>query len=91
VLAAAVRWTSIEDNAAALVRNPAPRVGEIDPFDSWEEIDAIVAELDAVHGVLVEFLVGTGVRPERRSARTGRRSSCGAGSSPCSGRSRRGA
>jgi integrase len=64
VLEAAVRWKWIEENPAALVKNPAPRAGEIDPFDSWEEIEAIVAELDLVHGVLVEFLTGTGVRPE---------------------------
>ena len=64
VLEAALRWKWIEDNPATLVKNPAPRVGEIDPFDSWEEIEAIVAELDLVHGVLVEFLVGGGMRPE---------------------------
>lgn len=64
VLEAAVRWKWIEENPAALVKNTAPRVGEIDPFDSWQEIDAIVAELDVVHGVLVEFLVGGGMRPE---------------------------
>ena len=64
VLTAAVRWKWIEENPAALVKNTAPRVGEIDPFETWDEIDAIVAELDIVHGVLVEFLVGTGLRPE---------------------------
>jgi integrase len=64
VLEAAVRWKWIEENPAALVKNPAPRVGEIDPSESWEEIDAIAAELGGVHGVLVEFLVGSGTRPE---------------------------
>jgi integrase len=64
VLEAAVRWKWIEENPAALVKNPAPRVGEIDPFETWDEIDAIVAELNLTHGVLVEFLVGSGVRPE---------------------------
>ena len=29
-----------------LIKNPAPRPGEIHPFESWEEIDAIAAELD---------------------------------------------
>src|SRR3954469_10005456 len=43
VLEAAVRWKWIEENPAALVKNTAPRVGEIDPFESWEEIDAIGA------------------------------------------------
>jgi integrase len=37
---------------------------EIDPFHSGAEIDAIDAELDEVGGLLVQFLCGTGVRPE---------------------------
>ena len=64
VLAAAVRWKWIEENVAALVKNPQPRSPEIDPFESWAEIEAIVAELDGISGPLVVFLVGTGVRPE---------------------------
>src|SRR6478609_3295230 len=64
VLAAGVRWKWIEDNPAALVKNPEPKAGEIDPFESWAEIDAIDAELDEVGGALVQFLCGTGVRPE---------------------------
>jgi integrase len=64
VLQAAVRWKWLEENAAALVKNPQPRNAEIDPFESWEEIDAIAAELDDVTGPLVIFLAGTGVRPE---------------------------
>ena len=64
VLAAAVRWRWLEDNPAALVKNPEPKPGEIDPFESWEELDAIAAELDDVRGPLVIFLAGTGVRPE---------------------------
>jgi integrase len=64
VLEAAVRWKWIEENPAALVKNPAPKLGEIDPFESWAAIDAIVPEFNVIGGVLVEFLVGTGVRPE---------------------------
>ena len=64
VLQAGVRWRWIEDNAAVHVKNPEPRPGEIDPFDSWEEIDAIADELDGTSGPLVIFLAGTGVRPE---------------------------
>jgi integrase len=64
VLEAAVRWKWIDENVAALVKNPAPKLAEIDPFISWEEIDAIAAELAGVEGVLVRVLVGTGVRPE---------------------------
>jgi integrase len=50
--------------AAVHVKNPEPRPGEIDPFDSWEQLDAIAAELDEVSGSLVVVLAGTGVRPE---------------------------
>jgi integrase len=64
VLQAAVRWKWIEDNAAALVKNPTPKAGEIHPFESWEEIEAIATELDEVSGALVIFLAGTGARPE---------------------------
>ena len=64
VLQAAVRWKWIEDNPAALVKNPTPKPGEIHPFESWDELDAIAAELDDVSGPLVIFLAGTGVRPE---------------------------
>src|SRR5919107_934786 len=61
VLQAAVRWRWIEDNPAVHVKNPEPRAGEIDPFSSWEELDAIAAELDLCYGTLVVFLAGTGV------------------------------
>ncbi|MBE2320412.1 hypothetical protein DVA67_030900 [Solirubrobacter sp. CPCC 204708] len=61
VLAGGVRWKWLEDNPAALIKNPEPWPGEIDPFESWAEIDAI---FDEVGGALVQFLCGTGVRPE---------------------------
>jgi integrase len=64
VLQAGLRWRWIDDNPAVHVKNPEPRQGEIHPLDSWEEIDAIVDELDTAAGALVVFLVGTGVRPE---------------------------
>jgi integrase len=64
VLAAGVRWKWMEHNPAALVKNPEPKPGEIDPFDSWDEIDAIGEELDEIGAALVVFLCGTGVRPE---------------------------
>jgi integrase len=64
VLQAAVRWKWIEDNPATLVKNPAPKPGEIHPFESWDELDAIADELTEVSGALVIFLAGTGVRPE---------------------------
>jgi integrase len=64
VLQVAVRWKWVEDNPATLIKYPAPKPGEIHPFVSWEEIDAIADELDAVSGPLVVFMAGTGLRPE---------------------------
>src|SRR3954465_12405379 len=55
VLAAGLRWKWIEDNPAALVKNPEPKPGEIDPFESWAEIDAIDAQLPEAAGRLVPF------------------------------------
>ena len=64
VLQAAVRWKWIDDNAATAIKNPQPPMGDFVPFDDWDEIDAIADELSLVDGVLVVFLVGTGLRPE---------------------------
>jgi integrase len=64
VLQAGVRWRWIEENVALHVKNAEPRPGEIDPFDSWAEIDAAAAELDEIAEALVLFMAGTGVRPE---------------------------
>jgi integrase len=64
VLQAAVRWKWIEDNAAAQVKNEQPPLGELDPFEDWDEIDGIAEELDDVGAALVVFLAGTGLRPE---------------------------
>ena len=71
VLQAGVRWKWIEENVAAYVKNPAPKPGEIDPFDSWEEVRAVAAELDETYGALVIFMAGTGVRPEEAFGRSG--------------------
>ena len=59
-----MRWKWIEDNPAALVKNPTPKPGEIHPFESWDELDAIADELDARLRSAGVFLAGTGVRPE---------------------------
>jgi integrase len=72
VLQAAVRWKWIEENVATLIKNPEPRPGEIHPFESWEEVDAIAAELGATDGALVVFMAGTGARPEEAFAATWR-------------------
>jgi hypothetical protein len=46
------------------VSNPQHPRPSFTPFDSWEEVDGVAAELGSVFGPLVIFSVGTGVRPE---------------------------
>jgi integrase len=63
VLAAAVRWRWIEHNVAADVRNPLHARAEFRPFEGWDDVEAVAAELGPF-GPLAIFCVGTGVRPE---------------------------
>src|SRR5919109_3021239 len=42
----AARWRWIDENPARHVRNPRPQAPEIQPFESWQEIEAIAAELE---------------------------------------------
>lgn len=63
VLGAAVRWRWIERNAAADVPNSLHARAEFHPFESWDEVEAVAAELGPF-GPLAVFCVGTGVRPE---------------------------
>jgi integrase len=63
VLAAGVRWQWIERNVAVDVKNPQHPRPEFLPFESWDEVDAVAAELGPFGPVAV-FSVGTGVRPE---------------------------
>lgn len=46
------------------IANPKPKAAEIQPFASWEEIEAIAAELNPRHQAIPIFAVGTGLRPE---------------------------
>ena len=89
VLQAAVRWKWIEENPGGAGEEHGAAAGEIDPFESWDEIDAIVAELDERHGAVVVFLAGTGVRPEEAFGAEWRDVDLHAGSSRCGARSRR--
>jgi integrase len=64
VLNAAVAWELIDANPARRgVPNPSRRFPEKRPFDSWEQIDALAAELDAVTGPMVVLGAATGLRP----------------------------
>ena len=58
-----MRWRWIERNAALDVKNPQHARPEFLPFDVWDEVDALAAELGPF-GPLAIFCVGTGVRPE---------------------------
>jgi integrase len=54
-------------DATAGIRNPKRKRHErrpIVPFESWDEVDAIAAELDPRYAAIPEFATGTGLRPE---------------------------
>ncbi|MDA0159580.1 site-specific integrase [Solirubrobacter ginsenosidimutans] len=63
VLASAVRWQWIERNVALDVKNPQHPKAEFVPFETWDEVDGVAAELGPF-GPIAVFCVGTGVRPE---------------------------
>jgi integrase len=64
VLNRAVEWGWLSDNPAKRVPNPPPRRSEEKrPFESWEEIEAVAAQLGAVYGPMVIFAAATGLRP----------------------------
>src|SRR5579859_7106778 len=64
VLSAAVAWELIDANPARRgVPNPLRRFPEKRPFESWEQINALGAALDAVTGPMVVFGAATGLRP----------------------------
>jgi integrase len=71
VLEQAVVWELIERNPTERIRNKQVRLDEdreIQPFASWEEVEAIAAELLPTYKALPTFLVGTGMRPEEALA-----------------------
>ena len=60
----AVDALMIEDNAAGRVPNTAARREEIQPFETWLELDAISAELHPRYAAIPIFAAGTGLRPQ---------------------------
>ena len=64
VLQAAVRWRWIEDNAAALIKNPSRRRARSIRSSRGMSSTRSPPSSATTDGPLVVFLAGTGVRPE---------------------------
>jgi integrase len=62
----AVAMGLLESNPSARIRNTRVPTGRRDmrPFESWEEVEAIAAEMDPRYAAIPIVLVGTGLRPE---------------------------
>lgn len=57
----------LEHNATTGIRNPKRKRHErkeVFPFESWEEVEAVAAELDVRYRAIPIVAVGTGLRPE---------------------------
>jgi integrase len=64
VLSRAVVWGLIDSNPAKRgVPNQLRRSKEKQPFESWQQIDAIAERLSPVYGPMVVFAAATGLRP----------------------------
>jgi integrase len=71
VLEQAVTWQLLDRNPTDRIRNRRVKLDEnreIRPFDDWDEVEAIGAELIPIYRALPVFLVGTGMRPEEALA-----------------------
>ena len=68
VFNAAVRRGVILKSPAALVKNPYPRPGVINPFERMDEVEAVARELPAVWRALPVFVCTTGLRVEEWAA-----------------------
>ncbi len=67
VLSWAIGRGLCEANPTAGIKNPKRKRHErrdVEPFETWEQIDAIAAELDPRSAAIPVFAVGTGLRPE---------------------------
>jgi integrase len=71
VLEQAVAWELIDRNPSDRIPNRRVKLDEdreMRPFRSWQEVEAIAAELHPAYQQLPVFLVGTGMRPEEALA-----------------------
>ena len=64
LLGQAAQWGWVDASPAAFIKNPKPKRPEIDPFESWDEIYALAAEMDPRFAAIPIFAAGTGLRPE---------------------------
>jgi len=64
VLQRAVVWGMLDVNPAKHgVENPQRRATEKRPFESWDEVESVAAELRGRQGPMVIFAAATGLRP----------------------------
>jgi integrase len=64
VLNRAVAWGLLDFNPAKLgVPNPARRAKEKRPFETWQQLEALAAQLGPLYGPMVIFTAATGLRP----------------------------
>ena len=64
VLNCAVAWGLLDFNPAKLgVPNPARRAKEKRPFETWQQLEALAAQLGPLYGPMVIFTAATGLRP----------------------------
>jgi hypothetical protein len=70
VLRRAVEWEWLGDSPAKRVPN-LRRSKEKQPFESWDEVEAVATELRPVYGPIVVFAAATGLRPPSSSGSSG--------------------